>query len=151
MKRLVTGLLLASVLLVAGVVSASAVPVYQDKNSTLLINADGSSAWLFVMNAGTSPKNTLALSLYSAVAIDLAHSYVYKADGTLVPFTLDPKHPTKYAVGGPRTWVESDMSGGLLVRLWLPASVAPYEYVIVKIDRAATPIKVYSADFGVIQ
>ena len=150
MKRLLTGLLLASVLLVAGVVSASAVPVYQDKNATLLINADGSSAWLFVMNAGTSPMDTLALSLYSAVAIDYDHSYVYKADGKLVPFTLGA-HPRTYTVGGPRTWVESDMSGGLLVRLWLPASVAPYEYVIVKIDRVDTPIKVYSADFGVIQ
>ncbi|MCX6091416.1 MAG: hypothetical protein NTX23_00900, partial [Candidatus Bipolaricaulota bacterium] len=69
MKRLVTGLLLASVLLVAGVVSASAVSIYQDKNATLLINSDGSSAWLFVMNAGTASYDALSISLYTVANV----------------------------------------------------------------------------------
>ncbi len=148
MKRLVTGLLLASVLLVVGVVSASAVSIYQDHNATLLIKTDGSSAWLFVMNAGTTSVNALTVTLYDAATIDLDHSYVYKADGTLVPFTLAAGSPRKYVAGGARTWALSEASGGRIERMWLPASVAPYEYVIVKIDRLDAPIRVYSAEYG---
>jgi hypothetical protein len=112
MKRLVTGLLLASVLLVAGVVSASAVSIYQDKNATVLINQDGSSAWVFVMNAGTTPVDALTITLYFAASIDLDHSYVYKADGTLVPFTLPAGSPRRYVAGGARTWALSEASSG---------------------------------------
>ncbi len=143
MKRLVTGLLLASVLLVAGVVSASAVSIYQDKNATLLINSDGSSAWLFVMNAGTAPFDALSISLYTVANVDVDHSYVYKADGTIVPFTLTATDA--------RGFDFATASGGRLIRCWLPASVQPYEYVIVKLDRADTPIKVFEAYFGNMQ
>jgi hypothetical protein len=143
MKRLVTGLLLASVLLVAGVVSASAVSIYQDKNATLLINADGSSAWLFVMNAGTEPFDALSISLYTVATLDVANSYVYKADGTVVPFAL--------TADDVRTFEVATASGGRLIRAWLPAYVEPYEYVIVKLDRADTPIRVFETYFGNMQ
>jgi hypothetical protein len=143
MKRLVTGLLLASVLLVAGVVSASAVSIYQDKNATLLINEDGSSAWLFVMNAGTEPYDALSISLYTAANIDIDHSYVYKAGGTVVPFTLTATDV--------RTFDFATAANGRLIRCWLPTFVEPYEYVIVKLDRAETPIKVFETYFGNMQ
>lgn len=142
MKRLVTGLLLASVLLVAGVVSASAVSIYQDPNATILINEDGTSAWLFVMNAGTAPFNALSISTYTGANVDSDNSYVYKADGTLVPFTLTADDSRGF------DW--SAASGQRLIRCWLPVAVEPYEYVIVKLDRydAETPIRVYEAYFG---
>ena len=114
------------------------------------VASSGTSVLLTVRNA-SERKDALAITLYNAVAIDLDHSYVYKADGTLVPFTLAADHPSKYTRGGARTWVESDMSGGLLVRLWLPTFVEPFEYVVVKIDVAGAPINVFSAEFGVIQ
>jgi hypothetical protein len=143
MKRLVTGLLLASVLLVAGVVSASAVSIYQDKNATLLINADGTNAWLFVMNAGTAPFNALSISLYEVANIDSAGSYVYKADGTLVSLALTADDARGF------DWVAA--SSGRLIRCWLPVQVLPYEYVIVKIDQAApAAIKVFETYFGTI-
>lgn len=145
MKRLVTGLLLASVLLVAGVVSASAVSIYQDKNATLLINEDGSSAWLFVMNAGTAPVNALSISLYDAANVDSDHSYVYKANGTIVPLTLTADDARGF------DW--STASNGRLIRAWLPVQVLPYEYVIVKLDQyvdqgVASPIRVFETYFG---
>jgi hypothetical protein len=144
MKRLVTGLLLASVLLVAGVVSASAVSIYQDPNATVLINEDGTSAWLFVMNAGTAPFNALSISMYTPANVDSDHSYVYKADGTIVPFTLLADDSRGF------DWVA--VASGRLIRCWLPAQVEPYEYVIVKIDQIAPlAIKIYEAYYGNIQ
>jgi hypothetical protein len=135
------------VLLVAGVVSASAVSIYQDPNATLLINEDGTSAWLFVMNAGTAPFNALSISMYTPANVDSANSYVYQGNGTLVPFTLAADDARGF------DWVAA--SSGRLIRCWLPVAVQPYEYVIVKLDQyvaddVASAIKVFETYFGTI-
>jgi ABC-type phosphate transport system substrate-binding protein len=142
MKRLVTGLLLASLLLVAGVASAKTISIYQDPNATLLVKADGSSAWLFVMNAGASATNQLYINFLRNANVDLAGSYVYKADGTVVAFTLTDTDA--------RGWDVATNGDGTIQRFWLPADVLPYEYVVVKIDLDATsgPIGVYLAQLG---
>jgi ABC-type phosphate transport system substrate-binding protein len=142
MKRLVTGLLLASLLLVAGVASAKTISIYEDPNATLLVKADGSSAWLFVMNAGAGAANQLYINFLRNAIVDLAGSYVYKADGTVVAFTL-----TDTDVRG---WDVATNGDGTIQRFWLPADVLPYEYVVVKIDldAASGPIGVYLAQLG---
>lgn len=142
MKRLVTGLLLASLLLVAGVASAKTISIYEDPNVTLLVKSDGSSAWLFVMNAGADAANQLYINFLRNANVDLAGSYVYKADGTRVAFTLTETDARSWDVG---------MNGdGTIQRFWLPAEVLPFEYVVVKIDVDATagPIGVFLAQLG---
>jgi len=142
MKRLVTGLLLASLLLVAGVASAKTISIYDDPNVTLLVKSDGSTAWLFVMNAGAGAMNQLYINFLRNANVDLAGSYVYKADGTVVAFTLTDTDA--------RGWDVATNGDGTIQRFWLPADVLPYEYVIVKIDLDSTagPIGVFLAQLG---
>jgi len=107
------------------------------------VAADATSTVLTVRNFGTSAVNQLLINFVRNANVDLANSFVYKADGTQVAFALTDTDA--------RSWDIGANGDGTIQRFWLPVDVLPYEYVVVKIDvdTTAGPINVFLAQFGV--
>ncbi|MEI6171695.1 MAG: hypothetical protein WCQ45_04360, partial [bacterium] len=107
------------------------------------VAADATSAVLTVRNFGASAVNQLLINFVRNANVDLANSFVYKADGTQVAFALTDTDA--------RSWDIGSNGDGTIQRFWLPVDVLPYEYVVVKIDvdTTAGPINVFLAQFGV--
>ncbi len=140
MRKLAIGLLLTSMVVVGAL---GATPINEDPNVTLVATTDGSSAWLFVQNASDMSAYALVISLVERATIDVDQSYVCKADGTKVAFTL--------VKGDGRTYVISAVGNYSTQRVWLPVEVAPWEYVVVKLNWfESAPVNVFSAEFEML-
>ncbi len=146
MKRLAVGLLLASMVLVAG--AASATTIYDDPNVVLSSTVDGLTLWVLVANNGDVPVNQLFINLATGgfdadgvnlINADLAGSYVYKLDGSAVAFTLTATDL--------RGWDVAANYDGTMQRFWLPVTVLPHEYAVVKFV-GSIEIGVFKAELG---
>jgi hypothetical protein len=106
------------------------------------VAADATTTLLTVYNCGTTALNQLFINFVRNATVDLAGSYVYKADGTQVAFTLTDTDA--------RTWDAAANADGTIQRFWLPVEVLPSEYVVVRVTMASATeaIKVFKAQLG---
>ncbi len=133
MKRLAIGLLLSSMLLVAGALSVGAVPVYEDPNVLWTTDEAGTTGYLLVVNMDDVSYNTLILESYTPVSIVDDECFIY-VDGTIVVEGL------------------SSYLGQLnnnYYRIDLSESVGYMDFVILKLTSDYDqPIRLYQAMFG---
>ncbi|MDD5646767.1 MAG: hypothetical protein PHW86_06315 [Candidatus Bipolaricaulis sp.] len=132
MKRLAIGLLLTSLLLSAGALTAGAVPLFEDPNIVWSSTVDGTIGWLLVVNTSDVVYNTLILEATTPILLEDAECYIYSG-GQIVVSGL------------------SDYMGQMadtFYRINLPYSVGFMDFVILKItSEYEQPINLFQATF----
>lgn len=135
MKRLVLGLLLASLTLGIGL-AAGATPYLQDSNVIYTANAAGTDAWVLIYNdynAGLTV-NAAYLTGFASFVIVADGSYVQYPDGTVRALTA--------------TDVRADLAQSLNKMHRLPlGNIGPGGYVVLHLQRTGTgtAVKLFEA------
>jgi len=119
MKRLVLGLLLASLTLGIGL-AAGAVPYLQDHNVIYSANAAGTEAWVLIYNDYNAGKtvNAAYITAYAGFTISASGSFVQPLGGAKVSLTA--------AIVG----ADISQSSGKMHRMLLGTDLGPGGYVV---------------------